>query len=318
MKNYTSLFRIRTVTCFVTLSLESYKESDDGTIVWQDPQLEQAAILLRRMEASLTEAGYTVQTVRLAFNAFGDWIPVQNMDQTVKILVALDQWLKEKKIDFCSLGSAANVYEVSMICPLIVQTSPRFSCSANLTATDVEMAHACGAAIRQIAYTTEPASFMQEGLGNFRFAVSACCPPGIPFFPVARAPSKSSRQHQGISFAIGLENGALAQHLLTECKSLANIHTVFKEGLASAVQPVEKIALAHEVPNQISYAGTDTSLNPSLDENGSVAAAFETLTEVKTWLGPGTLAVAAAITKSLQSLNCRRTGYCGIVRINYM
>jgi len=58
----------------------------------------------------------------------------------------------------------------------------------------------------------------------------------------------------------------------------------------------------------------DTSLNPSLEEGGSVATAMEYLEEIDHFGGPGTVGAAAAITTALQSLpGIRLTGYCGLM-----
>lgn len=60
---------------------------------------------------------------------------------------------------------------------------------------------------------------------------------------------------------------------------------------------------------------TRASLNPSLDEGGSVADAIECLDEVRdAFGGTGTLAAAAAITTSLQSIpDIKTTGYRGLM-----
>lgn len=57
------------------------------------------------------------------------------------------------------------------------------------------------------------------------------------------------------------------------------------------------------------------SLNPSLDEGGSVADAIECLDEVRgVFGGAGSLAAAAAITAALQSIpDIETTGYCGLM-----
>jgi len=60
------------------------------------------------------------------------------------------------------------------------------------------------------------------------------------------------------------------------------------------------------------FVGIDTSLNPSLDEGGSVAKAIETLDEVESFGGPGTLSAVATITQSLQSLP-NICGYSGLM-----
>ena len=58
----------------------------------------------------------------------------------------------------------------------------------------------------------------------------------------------------------------------------------------------------------------DTSLNPSLEDGGSVAEAMEYLHEMEYFGGPGTVGAAAAITTALQSLpGIVLTGYCGLM-----
>jgi uncharacterized protein (UPF0210 family) len=298
--------RIRTVTCFVSLTPDSFAVSAEDGLQWKDPKVEEAVVLLRSVEGALVKAGYTVQTVRLVTNPFGLWLPPAAEASTV--LQGLDRWLGAKGIDFCSLGPATSVKEVETVCPLILQTSPRFSCSAALAATDVSMAAACARCVLQIAHMEEPA-FLQDGLGNFHFAVAASCAPLIPFFPVAKAPDEGN----GLTFAIGLENGGLAHEVLSQCGSLQNIGTVFHQGMSQALAPIQRICTNFET-DSIAFAGIDTSLNPSLEATGSVARALESLSEVSSFCGPGTLAVAAAVTKSLQSLDgIRRTGYCGIM-----
>ena len=314
MMDYSSLFRIRTITCFVTLQPDSYQLNSDGEMKWSDSsRMEEGVALLRQVESTLTEKGYAVQTVRLATNPFGTWLPIgKSSTETEKVLKALDRWLQDKGMEFCSLGPAQSISQVEEICPLIVQASPRFSCSAVLEATDVNMAEACARTVRKVAFTTDPKNFMQDGLGNFRFAVASCCPPLIPFFPAAKAPDQLNNER--VAFAIGLENGALAQHLLAKCQTIQNIPTIFDQGMTEAARPIQDICQTFET-ERVAFAGIDTSLNPSLDATGSVAAALESLREVPSnWGGPGTLAVAAALTKSLQSLpDIRRTGYCGIM-----
>ena len=211
-------------------------------------------------------------------------------------------------------GPATEACDVRTVCPMIVKTSNRFSCSACIQDIDIDMAQASAQCIKTIAETTSP-RFMKDGLGNFRFAVAACCVPYIPFFPVAKA----SKDLEGLAFAIGLENGHLAQTLLSKCGTVANVPTRFREGMREALLPVQKLCESfgnHAGTSKqiVEFLGIDTSLNPSLDDSGSVARAVELLDEVDVFGGPGSLAAASAITKSLQSIpDIRRTGYCGLM-----
>jgi len=211
-------------------------------------------------------------------------------------------------------------------------------------------------------------SHVRDGLGNFRFCATACCKPCIPFFPGAKGPSltsssssettattsattqNSSLDHSVVSFAIGLENGKLAQQLLSKTASIEQIATVFSDGMAQALLPIQKLCdtLPEHAPQQPpkqptatttttttttstteittnhhptpshKFLGFDTSLNPSLDtNNGSVAAALEQIPTLTTFGQRGTLAVAAELTRTLQSLPTRHgircVGYQGLM-----
>jgi hypothetical protein len=196
--------------------------------------------------------------------------------------------------------------------------------------------------------------YVQNGLGNFRFCSTACCDAYIPFFPAAKAPSiplflessssstssPSDTSHSTIPFAIGLENGQLANYLLSQTKSIQNISTIFKKGMLDAIQPIHEICKSISISSQSNptittsittasstktvtisaqFVGMDTSLNPSLDENGSIAQAMEQIHPLKTFGDFGSLAVAAEITKCLQSLGSssngeiQTVGYCGLM-----
>lgn len=80
------------------------------------------------------------------------------------------------------------------------------------------------------------------------------------------------------------------------------------EAAAKAVQGLELPTLTAE------YVGIDTSLNPSLDPDGSIGLALESLPFVPSGIGGcGVIAAAAAVTTAIQSLPFLRTGYCGIM-----
>ena len=84
--------------------------------------------------------------------------------------------------------------------------------------------------------------------------------------------------------------------------------------MAAELQPIQMLAESVAALTDSRFIGIDTSLNPSLDEGGSVGAAVEALDEVDTFGNSGTLAAAAAITTALQSLQrIQHCGYSGLV-----
>lgn len=305
------LFRVRTVTIFISLRPSMFPMEATPSVELSQ-LIAQCSQVVRRVERELVnKSGYEVQTVRIATNPFGEWL--YDTPESTKMLETaefrldlLTFLLKEQDIDFCSLGPAQTVEEISTLCSMIVKRAPCFSCSANIDS--VESATAAAQCILDLSKTTP------GGLGNFRFCAAASCQAFIPFFPAAK--SSSQQRSEGlIGFALGLENGSLAKSLLQESKTIDNINSVFRDGMAAAILPLQTICESLSKDTTCPYLGMDTSLNPSLDEGGSVAEAIEMLEEVQGDFGArGTLAAAAAITTALQSLqDIKLTGYCGLM-----
>jgi len=308
-------FRIRTITAFIRLSSDDFNEDTEESSLSGSSNLKQkiqrCSVFLSSLQEEFVESGYTVQTLRISTNAFGEYLldddgGISTMENR---LSQLDLALEECGISFCSLGPAKTVDEIRNCCPRIISSSPRLACSANVNANDIDASKAAAECVLSISAATVP-EFLQGGMGNFRFCSATCCPGNIPFYPA----SYSSQEDD--SFAIGLENGALAHVLLSQCGSISNISKIFSDGMTSALQPLQKICEEEEQKSSnFKFLGIDTSLNPSLDEGGSVAAAIESLEEVcGDFGGTGTLAAAAAITTALQSLpSIKTTGYCGLM-----
>ena len=98
------------------------------------------------------------------------------------------------------------------------------------------------------------------------------------------------------------------------CTTFASIHNCQGGGTPSSSSSTTTTTRHIPTNNIVKYLGIDTSLNPSLDNDGSIASAIECLNEVSTFGRAGTLAAAAAITMSLQSLpDIITTGYCGLM-----
>mmetsp|Transcript_13272 Transcript_13272/g.24906 ORF Transcript_13272/g.24906 Transcript_13272/m.24906 type:complete len:418 (-) Transcript_13272:93-1346(-) len=313
-------FRIRAVTAFISFTTDDFQEPQH--ILGQ--KIQKYASFLRTVENMLSSAGYEVQTLRIAANPFGDYLsPASNPTQLHQQLHLLDETLKSNCIDFFAMGPARTPIELEC-CPVIVSTSRRLSCSADLGIEGTAMAKKTAECIKSISQITGDSPHCKNGLGNFQFCATACCKAYIPFFPAARALSLSEQQAESasssdqdvISFAIGLENGSLARRLLMESKSVENISSVFRLGMAAALAPLSAIcqSFADKSQGTVKFVGIDTSLNPSLEEGGSVAAAIEQIDIVDRFGGRGSIAVTAEITKALKSLpGIVHVGYSGLM-----
>jgi len=376
-------FRIRTITAFTCLTPDDFLQDDvpvsiatstTTTTTFDNAEqkqkqttknraqvkISQCVTLLRLAEESLVKEGYEVQTVRIATNSFTEYLLPDDDDNTntdndngndddnliefQRKLDLIDSSLNEHQIEFFSLGPAIHPDQVLKYCPIIIKSSHRFSCSAQMrSGSDVVMARRAAECMQLISkmgdHINDAPSHVINGLGNFRFCATACCKPCIPFFPGAKGPSasvdkdnnKGNNEQNCVSFAIGLENGKLAQQLLSKAGSIQNISTIFSHGMAQALHPIQTLCDSLPQPKPTPtipspttpplppptyrFLGIDTSLNPSLDpQTGSIASALETIDTLSTFGRRGTLAVAAEITRALQSLpNVRSVGYSGLM-----
>lgn len=309
---------IRTITAFVSLQpSDFFNDSNIGSIISKCVQI------LRELEAEFQSNGYLVQTVRIATNPFGQWLlksselnddgSERRKEGKLSRLETLDSLLASHKIDFCSLGPAMNIHE-SQFCCEIVAASKRFSCSMNVESASSEHA-SCAAsiilAISKLGDRLSAPDFLKDGQGNFRFCAVSNCKPFIPFFPAAKAETSNSGD---VKFAIGLENGTVAQAILEKVGSIGKIRDDFGKEFSSLLLPIQILSDEAERKYGATFMGIDSSLNPSLVEKGSVALAIEQLREVSVFGGPGTVAAAAQLTLSLQSLEgIKLTGYCGLM-----
>lgn len=237
---------IRTITAFFSLFPSDFENGTEYELA-SFPKLEAKLVPiihgLKVLEATYQQAGYTVQTLRIATNPFGEWLVETSSDDCFvqqKRLNALDHILSRHEIFACAVGPAKNRHEVAC-CRQIVATSDKFSCSFMIpNSNNVEYAEKAAQTIYDIS-TLHP-----KGLANFQFCVAAkTCQPWIPFFPIAY--HKTDEQDRDpssivVRFAIGLENGPLLRQLLQDCQSIAHIDTIFRHGYTKAILPVQDIA----------------------------------------------------------------------------
>lgn len=311
MKGHTVL-RIRTITAFTSLTPSDFSNE----CLKLSTKIQHCRSLLQDVETSLTTAGYTVQTLRIATNPFDEWLIDERHQLIEHRLQALTAELQTHDIHFCSLGCTSKYVT---ICPQILQYSIRLSCSANMPPADVTHARRLADTIRQISNCDS------KGLTNFRFAVVAAITPFHPFFPAA-----SGHIDMTCGFAIGLENGHLLRMLLRTAKRLDAIQPLMRQQLQPLYQPIDDLCHSHS-SSCCQYLGIDPSFNPSLDNaqgdkesvswGGSVVAAIEQLHLQETFDRPpeslfgqhGTVAIVAELTQGLQTLDIRRIGFQGLM-----
>ena len=292
--------RVRCLTVFVSIS----KQTGCNIDLLVD-LVQKCAKKLDILTEAYTSEGYEVQTGRLSFNSFDEWLP---QDDTLQknVLHALDQALVDSKVYFCSLGPARTVEAVAKV-PGLLAMSPRFNTSMLVMPDpmdeyaimhDVPMCRAAAEVCKTLS-TFPPG----DGLSNFRFCAAFNCQPGIPYYPISYAPSINDDDESGKpSFAVGLENGDLlflAFHGVGE--NLVQARKNLTSTMRQALLPVQAIAMAAAKRADLSFGGIDASLAPGLEPRDSVGAPLEDL--YPGCVGaPGSVAAVSAITAAIKSL----------------
>lgn len=272
-----------------------------------------AAESLRRAEKACRDAGREVQTLRLSTR------PVfRDMTPTPAYARDLQAMLDDAGVGYCSLGPAIDGVE---IIPDLLAGNDALNCTVRLDGNTAAARPAAEVMLR-LANETE------EGFGNFRFAALARVEPGAPFFPAAYhdGPASLTVGLQGASVVAEAARGGLDG--LTERTAAA---------LVAEATPVVRLVERAAGDLGVRFGGID--LSPAPNGTDSIAAAFETAlgpgseAESETAFragrearlgagceaaggafgGPGTLAVAAALTAAIRHTTLPTCGYNGLM-----
>lgn len=282
--------KIRTITTGITL--KSHEED----------KIRKAADFNQNAKTAFEKSGYEVQTTRISTNPWEEYLGDLPDAEIVSVIKKIEQTCEELDVSFFNVGFANTPEKIKLV-PEFNKVTSRISCSAKIgdkdSGIDFENTKVAAQVIKRIAEETE------NGYGNFRFCASANCKPGIPFFPTGF--------HEGeTSFGIGLECGDLAMKAFSKSNNLSEAEQNLKQVFEEKTKKIEKISQQISKDYGIEYNGIDVSLNPGLEENESIAFAYEKLGFGK-FGNQGTLAISALVTRVLKSLSVKQCGYSGLM-----
>ncbi|KAM3579601.1 hypothetical protein VKS41_008055 [Umbelopsis sp. WA50703] len=310
--------RIRTITAFVALPSAKL---NDARQAWE-PLLQQGLNVIAKAKSLLENAGYEVQTTRIATNPF----PEFTTSDTVKdACILLDQICSDRGIMMLNVGPASDLQTIQLI-PDLISSTKHLSASSNIPIQDN--------GIINRRFAIEGAKVMNKIAQvsadlNFRFCVAANTSPGIPFFPVGYGPSYS-KDKPSVTFALGLECSDLVVDAFARAKvhidraykdqDPAEANAALWERAASDLQntfedaciPLERLMKANDT--SAFYTGIDVSVAPSCGADSiktSLTTAYESI--IPKFGGAGTLSMSALITGVLKKLNVLKCGYSGLM-----
>ena len=286
-------FRIRTITAGVPLKNVADLASLDAAFTF-----------LAAAREAFVEVGYELQTVRIATQPLAEYLPEWARPASIELLRRLDQHAADGGAGFC-IGPVLTRDEAV---PDFAPWAADFVTAAGHTSfTALAASAASGVHYRAAQSAAEAISAIAGatpgGEGNFRFAATAMCPPGTPFFPAA--------WHAGTpAFSIGLESPGLLQAAFEQASDMADAKIALMARMNAALRPLEALAQTLAGATGWHYLGIDASPAPGLD--ASIGLAIETLSGAP-FGSPSTLAACAAITDVLKGLAVKTCGYSGLM-----
>lgn len=268
-------------------------------------KLRTAASALNDARQSYEEAGFEVQTTRLACTPFSQWLKADQMEELPTIAQRIENILREAGVAYASLGPAlpGNPASYAAI-PFALQATENIFFSGVMAERTkgiwLDAIRACAEVIVRAA-TIKP-----DGFANLRFAALANVGAGAPFFPAA--------YHSGEqpAFAIATEAAGLAVRAFSHAKTVKEGQNLLAQSIENHARRMSEIAGFLKYKFGARFGGIDFSLAPFPEESKSLGAAMERLGVPRAGLH-GSLAAAAILTEAIDRADFPRCGFSGLM-----
>jgi uncharacterized protein len=267
--------------------------------------IEKAGEFLADAKAFYVEAGYEVETTRLATVPFLHIMGADRIADTPRLAEQVSAAIQAVGIAYAALGPAqAEVLDSFAVIPEAISASQDVFFSGAMADTrfgiSLPAVQACAEVIAQCSRITP------EGFANLRFAALANVKPGSPFFPAAYHGQDEPM------FSIATESADLAVQAFGDSRTV----TDGQWKMASEIEKhTQKLSLVgDELSRQFSivFGGIDFSLAPFPSEAASIGAAIERMGVPKVGLH-GSLAAAAILTEIVERARFPGVGFNGLM-----
>jgi uncharacterized protein (UPF0210 family) len=265
----------------------------------------QAADFAAQARQSFSQAGYEVQTLRLATVPFPRLLTTWDPDAIVEVLGGISQIAGENGFDYLALGPASPELPDSYLAiPVLIEATQNTFFSGIMTTAEggisLPAVRACAHIIHQVA------GISPDGFANLRFAALANVSAGTPFFPAA--------YHAGgrPAFAVATQAADLAVQAFSHAADLGQARRNLVAAVESHADALNRIAERLADQFGIAFGGIDFSLAPFPEEAASLGTAMEELGLLQAGLH-GSLAAAAFLADILDQAQFRRVGFSGLM-----
>ncbi len=287
--------KVRAITGFVTIDVKSYPS-----------QIEEAVKFLSRVRDAITAAGYTVQGIRISTQPFPEYTRGLDHAAALKVLHGINDL--SGRLHFApNIGPAMSKdtddpEAAGLVAEVLAETGNHLA--ANIVTAGEDGIH--WNAVRQAARIIRTVGQRSpHGQGNFNFAAIAMLKPYGPFYPGAWHPGGGPPR-----FAIGLEAANVVMDVFAREHDPRTAGRALTEALDVHLSAVEGAALKAAAGSGWTYAGIDPT--PAPGGAVSIGTAIESFTGAP-FGSPGTETASGIITRAVQAVRVKQTGYSGLM-----
>lgn len=271
------------------------------------PELRKAGLFIQGARQAFTEAGYEVQTARLATTPFSVLLGEAGISDgsLVRLSREIEAVGAELGLAYIALGPAqADLPGSYAAIPDAVAATQNVFFSGQMSTADGQLSLAGVQACAQVIHALAPVS--PDGFANLRFAALANVPAGAPFFPAA--------YHGGgqPAFALATEAADLAVEAFGGAATLQKARQRLVQAVESHAARLCRVGERLEAQFKMQFTGIDFSLAPYPERACSLGEAVERL-GVPAVGQHGSLAAAALLAESLDRARFPHVGFSGLM-----
>lgn len=264
-----------------------------------------AAGLRDEVMQAIQQAGYEVQTSRLATPPFPVLLPGGSLERAVELAQVLEAEAGKAGFAYLALGPALPEDPESYgWIPEMMRASQNVFFGGSMTDAHRRVSLEAVRRCAQVIHAAAPIS--PDGFANLRFAALANVPGGTPFFPAAYYSG------EGLGFALATESADLAVQAFGAAGSLEEARQNLTRAVEEHARRLEAAALAVGEGLGAAFYGIDFSLAPFPARALSLGEAMERLGVPAVGLH-GSLAAAALVTEAIERADFRRVGFSGLM-----
>jgi uncharacterized protein (UPF0210 family) len=255
--------------------------------------------------ARFAQAGFEVQTTRLATTPFPNWLNLESDAAAGEGARSLERQSQGYGFSYLGLGPALPQIPVSYERLLAMLKATENAFFTGMMAEPIQgillkAIHACARVVEGAAPVTP------DGFTNLRFAALANVAPFSPFFPAAFSAGSQP------AFGLALEAADVAVEVFGAAVTAADARRRLLEILNDRCATLEKIALELSSQYGVEYKGIDCSLAPFPEDWCSIGSALQSL-GVPALGRHGSLAAAAFLADTLDLGGWKKTGFNGLM-----